>query len=78
MLILLLQLVPPLFNTITSNVNTITVTTIKTMSTGMKIKFSRNLRGEGELNHNTPSLCRLSKGYNSNILGTVQNQQGLL
>ena len=26
---------------------------------------------EGELNHNTPSVCRLSKGCNNNILGIV-------
>ena len=37
----------------------------------MKVKFSRNLEGKDELNHNTVSLCRLSKGCNSNILGTV-------
>ena len=71
MLILLLLVVLPLFNTITSNINTTTVTTITTMPKGMKVKFSRNFEGEGELNHNTPSVCRLSKGHNSNILGAV-------
>ena len=29
------------------------------------------MRGDGELNHKTPSECRLSKACNSSILGTV-------
>ena len=36
-----------------------------------KVKFSRYFEGEDKLNQNTPSVCRLSKGCNSNILGTV-------
>jgi len=35
------------------------------------VGYSRNFEGEGELNHNMPSVCRLSKGCNSSILGTV-------
>ena len=41
-LMLLLLVILPLFNTITSNINTTTVTTITTMPKGMKVKFSRN------------------------------------
>ena len=43
MLILLLPVAFPLFNTILTNVNTTTVTTIATMPKGMKVKFSRDL-----------------------------------
>ena len=45
MLILLQLVVLPPFNTTTSNVNTPTVTTIKTMPKGMKVKFSKNFEG---------------------------------
>jgi hypothetical protein len=45
MFILLLLVVLPLFNTITSNINTTTVTTITTMPKGMQVKFSRNYEG---------------------------------
>ena len=38
------------------------------MPKGMKVKISMNFEGKGELNHNTPSVCRLSKGRNSNYL----------
>ena len=72
MLILLLLVVLPLFSTITNNINTSTVTTITTMPKGMKLKLSRDLKGEGELNHNAPSVCRLSNGCDSNILVTVR------
>jgi hypothetical protein len=41
------------------------------MPKGMKVKFSRNFEGGDELNQNMPSMCRLSKGCSSNILGTV-------
>ena len=41
------------------------------MPKGMKVKSSGSFEGEGELNHNTPSVCRLLKGHISNILGTV-------
>ena len=68
---LLVLAVLPLFNTITGNINATTVTTITTMPKGMKLKLSRDLKGEGELNHNAPSVCRLSKGCNNYILGTV-------
>jgi hypothetical protein len=60
-----------LFNTITSDINATTVTTSKFIPKGMKVKFSRSYDGKGEVNHSTPSVCRLSKGRNSNILGTV-------
>ena len=33
--------------------------------------FSRNFEEGRRENHNTPSVCRLSEGFNSNILGTV-------
>ena len=59
------------FKLITSNFSITSVTTITTMPKGMKVKFSRNFEGEGELNHNAPSVCRLSKRCNRNILGTV-------
>ena len=59
-------------DTTTNNTNTATVTTIKAMPKGTKVKFSREFGGgEDELSHNTPSVCRLSKGRISNILGTV-------
>ena len=70
-LILPLLVVLTLFNTITSNINTTIVTAITTMPKGMKMKLSRDSEGEGELNHDVPSVCRLSKGCNSNILGAV-------
>ena len=38
-----------------------TSTPITTMSKSMKVKFSKNIEGEVELNHNTPSACNLSK-----------------
>ena len=56
-------------NDIISNINATTVTTLTTMPKGMKVSFQKILRGEGELNHNTLFVCRLSKGWNSNILG---------
>ena len=42
-------------------------------TSAMSWQFSRYFLGggEGELNHNTPPVCRLSKGCNTNILGTV-------
>ena len=58
-------------NTIASNINSTAVTTITAMPKGMKVKFSRNFEGEEELNQSTPSVCRLSDGCSSNILGTV-------
>ena len=58
-------------NTINSNINATTVTSVTTMPKGMKVKFPRNFEGEGELNHNMPFVFMLSKGCNSNILGTV-------
>ena len=41
-LIMLLLVVLPLFDTITSNINATTVTAIITMPKAMKVKFSRN------------------------------------
>ena len=41
------------------------------MPMGLKVKFLRSFKGQGELNHNTPSVHRLAKGCNSNNLGTV-------
>ena len=55
-------------NTITSNVNTTTVTASTTMPRGMKVKLLMNFEGGCELNHSTPSVCWLSKGCNSNML----------
>ena len=71
MSILLLLVVIPLFNTITSSINNATVTNITTMPKDMKVKFSRNFEGEGERNHNTPSVCSLSKVCNSNVIETT-------
>ena len=51
--------------------NTTTVGTIKTTPKGLRAKFSRNFEGEDEMNENTSSVCRLSKGCNSNVLGTI-------
>ena len=45
MLILFLLVVVPLFNTITSNINTTTVTAIRTMPKGMKMKLLKTLKG---------------------------------
>ena len=45
MLILLLLVVVPLFNAITSNIDTTSVTAITTMPKGMKVKISRNFEG---------------------------------
>jgi hypothetical protein len=55
----------------TITTNNSTVTTITTKSKGIKVKFSGNFGRESELNHITPSVCRLSKGDISNFLGTV-------
>ena len=44
------------------NINTTTVTTIAIMPKGMKVKFSRNFEGEGELNHNTRLRAGCQKG----------------
>ena len=57
-------------NTITSNMNTTTLTDITTIPKGMKVTFSRNFEGEmpTESHH---AVCRLSKGCNSNILEKV-------
>ena len=42
------------------------------MPMGMKEKFSRIFEEDYELNQDRPSVCRLSKECNSNILGTVR------
>ena len=47
------------------------MTTIQTIPKGMKDIFSRNSGGGGDVNHNTPSVCMLSKGRNSNIFVAV-------
>ena len=62
MLTLLLLEVLVLFNTINGEINTTTVTTITTMPKGMKVKFSRNFEGEGELSQNTLLYAFCQKG----------------
>ena len=72
MLIILLLVVLPLVNTFTSNINTTTVTAITIKPKGMKVIISRELlKREDKLNLKMPCVCRLSKSYNINILGTV-------
>ena len=68
-------LVLPLLSNIASSINTTTVTTITTMPKDIKVKFSKDFEGEDELSQNKPSVCRLSKGCNCNILGTVWRMQ---
>ena len=41
------------------------------MTMGVKVKFSGILEEEGELNYNTPSICRLSKQCIRNMLATA-------
>jgi len=48
------------------------VTTIRTMPRAMKGTFSVSFEGGPELTYKTSSVCRLSNGCNSNILGTVR------
>ena len=69
---MLLLVVLPLFNTITTNINTTTATTITTMPKGMKVKFSRDYKGGRwtELKH---ALCmrvvkRVKRQYLRNTL----------
>jgi hypothetical protein len=80
MLILVMLLALPLLllvtlDTTTSNskyLNTTSMTSITITPKGMKGIFSSFFfGGGGELNHNTLSVCRLSKGRYTNILRTV-------
>ena len=58
----------------TSNTTiTATFTTITTLPKGMKVKFFHDFFfwGGGELQDNTSTVCRLSKGRNSNMKSLV-------
>ena len=61
----------PLFNPITSNINTTTVSTITTMPKGTKMKFSRNFDG-GRRNESEHTLCmQVVKKVKQQYLRTV-------